>query len=112
MKAAYKITDLERLSSINKTILDRDEIGVEADIEEMDNDFYRITDGKVKKKTTAEIQAIVNARVATAQAQVDKIATAKTTLAALITAQTADPNKVKVVDLMERIRQLEIILGY
>jgi hypothetical protein len=40
------------------------------------------------------------------------VAKAKTTLATLITTQTADPSKVKVVDLMDRVRQLEIILGY
>ena len=113
MKVAYKISDLERLSSINKTTLDNDEIGIDADvIEEVDNDFYRIVDGKVKKKTQVEVQAILSARTAEIQSQVDKITTAKTTLAALITTQTSDPNKVKLTDLLERVRQLEIILGY
>lgn len=72
MKVAYKAADLERLSSINKTILDVDEVGVETDvITDFDNDFYRVVGGMVQRKTPAEIDSILATRL---QAVADALA--------------------------------------
>jgi len=63
MKCTYKITDTERLSSINKTTIDADEIEVDFPGGEMDIDFYRVVDGVVTRKPDAEIATIITARL-------------------------------------------------
>jgi hypothetical protein len=62
MKCAYKLSDLEKLSSINKTILDPNEIEVEANLVDWEMEFYRIVDGKVVRKPKEEIDSILKDR--------------------------------------------------
>ncbi len=66
MKCAYKLSNLESLSSINKTVLAADESEANFPGPEMDVDFYRVVGGVVVRKTEAEIAAIIAAREAEA----------------------------------------------
>jgi hypothetical protein len=62
MKCAYRANDLERLSSINKTVLDPDEIEIEADLTDYEMDFYRVVEGVVQRKSQEDISAILQTR--------------------------------------------------
>ena len=65
MQGAYRASNLESLSSINKTVLDVDEIAVEfTPTMGVDIEFYRIVGGVVQGKTQSEVDIIIAARIA------------------------------------------------